>query len=69
MFVWLKQLLCRHNFIDKCRVKTYNSTNYQDLCPSYQHNKCCRWHNEAYELLDGYCNYRYEECSKCGKVR
>lgn len=69
MLKFLKQLFCNHNFIDKCKVKTYNGIDYKNLCQSFQHNKCCHWHNEAYEILDGYCDYHYFECSKCGKVR
>ena len=68
MFTWLKQLFCKHEFVDECRVKTCDGRSYKNYCPSYQHNKCCKWHDEAYNLLHGYCDFCYKKCIKCGKV-
>ena len=69
MFKFLKKIFCKHNFIDKCKVKTYNNTNWQDLCSSRIKNKHCKIHNDKGQLLGGYCDYFYQECSKCGKIK
>lgn len=70
MFKFLKNLFgCSHNFVDKCSVKTYNGLNWQDVCSSRTKNKHCRKHDEKYNLLEGYCDYYYQQCSKCGKIK
>ena len=67
MFIWLKQMFCKHDYANACEVKTFNDKSYQEFCPTYEHNKCCRTHDEAYNLLEGYCDYYYQKCTKCGK--
>ena len=73
----LKQIFCRHNFIDKCKIDRYRheikaaniETSWQELCLSRVKNKSCKKHDEKYNLVESYCDYYYQQCNKCGKVK
>lgn len=72
----LKQLFCKHNFIEKCKIDDYTKEyghevvqSYQDICLSRIQNNHCKKHDAEGNLLGGYCDYYYQKCSKCGKIK
>ena len=50
----LKQIFCRHNFIDKCKIDKYRheikaanlETSWQELCLSRVKNNSCKKHDK-----------------------
>lgn len=71
MIKFLKQLFCPHIYIDKCKIDNYIETAkpYQEDCIPRQKNRHCKQYNENNELTGYYCDYFYQECIKCGKIR
>ena len=72
----LKQLFCKHNFVEKCKIDKYRLENgdeiiksYMDICISRGLNNHCKKHDRENNLIGGYCDYYYQECSKCGKIK
>lgn len=72
----LKELFCKHNFVEKCKIDDFKKENgldvtakYIDVCFSRVLNKHCKKHDREGNLLGGYCNYYYQECTKCGKIK
>lgn len=72
----LKKLLCRHIFVDRCKIDYYAIKNnseivksYQKICSSRVKNNHCKRHDADGKLLGGYCDYYYQECIKCGKTK
>lgn len=72
----IKQIFCKHNFQDRCKIDNYNKENgqeitksYMDICISRALNNHCKNHDIKGNLLGGYCDYYYQECTKCGKER
>lgn len=72
----LKELFCKHNFVEKCKIDKYRLENgdeitkfYMDICISRGLNNHCKKHDRENNLIGGYCDYYYQECSKCGKIK
>ena len=70
----IKQLICKHEFKDKCKIDYYIKENgkdlrYQEICYSRKRNNHCKRHDIDGNLLGGYCVYFFQECSKCGKIK
>lgn len=76
MFKFLKELFCKHEFIDKCKIDDYSiqqgfeiKKSYQEICSSRIKNNHCRRHDRDNKILYGYCDYYYQKCKKCGKIK
>ena len=76
MLKLLKELFCKHNFVEKCKIDKYRLENgdeiiksYMDICISRGLNNHCKKHDRENNLIGGYCDYYYQECSKCGKIK
>lgn len=67
--MFLKQLFCRHEFVDKCGIDDIRREtgagnlyiSWQEVCNTRPYN--CQ--DDEY----GYCDYLYQQCTKCGKKR
>ena len=72
----LKQIFCKHNFVDKCKIDKYSEENgylvvksYQELCSSRIEYKNCKCHDSSGNVFNYNCDYYYQQCTKCGKVK
>lgn len=68
----LKELFCKHKFVEKCKIDDYTkeiTKSYMNICISRGLNKHCKRQDAQGNLLGGYCSYYYEECTKCGKIK
>lgn len=72
----LKELFCKHNFVEKCKIDKYRleegdeiTKSYMDICISRVLNNHCKKHDRENNLIGGYCDYYYQECAKCGKIK
>lgn len=73
----IKQLFCKHNFIDKCKVDKYRKTikaknleiSWQELCYSKTRNGHCKRHDQKGNIFNSYCEFYYQQCTKCGRIK